>query len=1481
MQCLPRQTLKSYLDGSTSDEQSRTIEDHLSSCSECERTIVELESDPDTFVDLMRGNDAQSDKLHVDEGEPSVVRRAIDTAKSLAFVRPHDAPPTLGFGLQHIGAYQLLRPLGRGGMGTVYLALHKELNKQFAVKVLPSVFGQRPELVGRFLREIRAVGRLSHPSIACATDAGQTHGIHYLVMEYISGLDLSRLARAIGELSIQDACEVARQVAIGLSHAHAAGLVHRDVKPSNLMLDESGRIKILDFGLAHLSLWEESAAELTTVGQLMGTLDYMAPEQAERSGSVDYRADLYSLGATLFRLLCGRAPLAAAPSMSLLEKVRMLADQTAPRLSLLRNDAPEELVKLVGQLLSRQPNDRPASALHVAQAIEPFCSQADLTGLVTRAQSVVGNSSGPSPASEPLMLNVVNAESPATVSPQANARAWFTGRAIRWIAAGLIPLAIAAGILVTLQLQSGQLVIQSDVADVQVRIARDGQIVRELTIDRGAQTTRLRADKYEITIESPSDVISLDTNSFTIKNGQTVVATIKKQAAEPAVGTVSVAVNDDSNPLSYGSETLAGMNPVSKQKRFKGISLNEWLDKLQYETHPKERTDAVTALVNLINKQNTDMIGPVVLNDLRSSRVADPSVLDVLQKAYPKPAYHEMIVREMKERDEEFAASIFNCHVENEYLDSIHESLVAHAIALVTSQSPASEPLVQAAGRYLLIVLGKGIDSSLESKVMAALKSSSSLSQKFWTSKHSIYALERQLSELRSAAAARAFEDLSNPPEISAWATILLARSEIQIPELSKYIDLRLDLLLNDWNRATSMVTVAGLEPFTGSEFEELVPKLPKPVHLLNPSLNGGMGGMTPPPPTNELLELFDLMVNEQLVEKHQFRIKQFVSRLSSKTRAVDLRKFIRDDASLQLSWPELKLNSISSNQFDPQPTDISAYDNAPRIVQLESVILFYAIALVIESPNNKEPPPKNSASRLPEQAPSLFNGKVLDAWIEIYQRDKDMAARGSALKAIATLADKQNATQLIARLLEVARSGSANEWSKAGRIITLTKASPSERRHPISPSASLDEQLWSCLVSLTDEAQFVDLFEEQLASDDLEWNKRWMAVVFELNALPNRMIDWLLNSDNVDRLDREGALLLREVLLQAVFGSEDVAQVYTPGVIAIIRNHPQLGLPQVLNPNALAIDRFRRAAWLPGELVYEAAVAEVAQAALSLFTSTPEELALAACRLSSGPDTPESWRSNIVAGLRHHMKVILKDPSRISKLLPGEFVLSPAERFTLSRMSILPSLNVFSRSLTPSGRPANNPFRQQDRLPERRYVGSEPMAYLALITRMDLASELQNELAGLLQKTEASLFEIRAATNVSSSNGVTDLRASTRPTWPFAPESMSTFPAKIESIKQTAWIESTINDHASSILYACGKLTPENEDVWAQQMSKLDLRLFDQNNDNRLSREEASFVIREAIDVNNDQNFDLAELVTRSKNQRAASLAARSTAPK
>jgi serine/threonine protein kinase len=259
---------------------------------------------------------------------------------------PEAEAPALG----ELGQYRLLAKIGEGGMGAVYKALHTKLEKVVALKVLPAARLQDTAAVQRFEREMKAVGQLEHPNIVRATDAGEIEGTHYLVMELVDGIDLSALIRRVGPacrsrlpsgtssatadnaaqvpsgsrdlqgaMTIADACEMIRQAAVGLQEAHEDGMVHRDIKPSNLMLARSrkGRkpplVKILDLGLALLDDQRGPRRDLTSTGQMMGTLDYMAPEQGGDSHDVGIRADIYALGATLIQVtlwpaaVCGRA----------------------------------------------------------------------------------------------------------------------------------------------------------------------------------------------------------------------------------------------------------------------------------------------------------------------------------------------------------------------------------------------------------------------------------------------------------------------------------------------------------------------------------------------------------------------------------------------------------------------------------------------------------------------------------------------------------------------------------------------------------------------------------------------------------------------------------------------------------------------------------------------------------------------------------------------------------------------------------------------------------------------------------------------------------------------------------------------------------------------------------------------------------------------------------------------------------------------
>ena len=289
-----------------------------------------------------------------------------------------------------LGPYELVRKLGQGGMGAVYEARHSKLGKTFALKVLPGGFASNRAALTRFEREMQAIGKLDHPHIIKATDADEWQGTHYLVMEYVEGTDLSELVKTRGPLSVRDACKAIRQAAMGLQHAHEHDLVHRDIKPSNLFVTKSGQLKLLDLGLARLNDGEHQRG-LTTIGQVLGTPDYMAPEQWDDTHSVDARADLYSLGCTLFFVLTGRAPYADVTKSSLLQLMKAHVDGAIPNLTDIRLDVPPELNAICVRLLAKKAEDRYLNAAEVIAALEPFTRKdANNSALTAKPSFVAG-----------------------------------------------------------------------------------------------------------------------------------------------------------------------------------------------------------------------------------------------------------------------------------------------------------------------------------------------------------------------------------------------------------------------------------------------------------------------------------------------------------------------------------------------------------------------------------------------------------------------------------------------------------------------------------------------------------------------------------------------------------------------------------------------------------------------------------------------------------------------------------------------------------------------------------------------------------------------------------------------------------------------------------------------------------------------------------------------------------------------------------
>ena len=363
--CPSTDQLRDYVLGCLEPVELDHVADHLRACDECLTSIDHLHADSDTFVAALRRPPSGPDL-----GGPAYEKAVADlvNAKSL-LAKP--LPTRLGPG-SLLREYRILEALGEGGMGTVYRAIHLRLEREVALKVVRGNWAGDPQMVARFQREMRAAGLFKHPHLVHATDAGEVDGIHFLVMEYVPGIDLTGLVRREGPLPIADACEIIRQAAVGLQHAHKQGIVHRDIKPSNLRLTPEGEVKILDFGLAlfrkdlitRLSTPAatrpagQARSTLTSVSRVLGTNDYMAPEQWINSHNVDARADVFSLGCTLWFLLVGRAPVSGA-----------LQASTLPRH---RADAPQKLIDILCRMLAPRVADRYPSAQEVCSALEPL-----------------------------------------------------------------------------------------------------------------------------------------------------------------------------------------------------------------------------------------------------------------------------------------------------------------------------------------------------------------------------------------------------------------------------------------------------------------------------------------------------------------------------------------------------------------------------------------------------------------------------------------------------------------------------------------------------------------------------------------------------------------------------------------------------------------------------------------------------------------------------------------------------------------------------------------------------------------------------------------------------------------------------------------------------------------------------------------------------------------------------------------------------
>jgi len=278
-----------------------------------------------------------------------------------------------------LGSYILLEPLGEGGTGRIYRAEHAKLRTPAALKILRRSQAKNPVAVARFLREIRALASVKHPHVVHAIDADYAAGRVYCVMEYVPGTDLGHVVRQQGVLPWDVAARYAYQLALALQYVSGVGLIHRDVKPNNIQVTPDGRtVKLLDLGLARFERWElnEENAGMTRAGTVIGTPNYISPEQIRDSRSADIRSDLYGLGCTLYFMLTGRAPFESADAVTALQK--QLTEEAVP-VEAIRSDIPAPLAAIVRTLMRKRPRDRHQHPAETVEALWPLITPAGET----------------------------------------------------------------------------------------------------------------------------------------------------------------------------------------------------------------------------------------------------------------------------------------------------------------------------------------------------------------------------------------------------------------------------------------------------------------------------------------------------------------------------------------------------------------------------------------------------------------------------------------------------------------------------------------------------------------------------------------------------------------------------------------------------------------------------------------------------------------------------------------------------------------------------------------------------------------------------------------------------------------------------------------------------------------------------------------------------------------------------------------------
>ncbi|OYP34903.1 serine/threonine protein kinase [Rhodopirellula sp. MGV] len=596
--CLDPDRLRRVMIGNASKEEFDSAILHLDDCQQCRDALEDLGLDNFELGSVslcnnsLSNNSQAADSVASAEAELESLRN--ETACQVALgriARQHQGRMTSQPPIENLGTYRLLELVGSGGMGAVFKAEHQRLRRQCAIKLLPPDRVAQQDWLDRFNREMTAVASLEHPGIVRATDAGHDSGWHYLVMEYLDGLDVGQVATRMGQLSVADACEIVRQAAIAISHIHDCGLVHRDIKPSNLMLTRDGCVKVLDLGLV-LDGDDPLVSDerLTTVGHVMGTMPYMAPEQLTDSRDVNPRSDLYSLGATLFRLIAGRPPHRSGKGLA--AQVLEITNQDAPALDTVREDVDRDVVKLVAEILSRDPKNRPADAAQIAERLRAPSQGHQLRRLIREA-------SRKDDAGERQHSGLIPSLSLAKRGDEPPRRHW-------WIGAAMAGFLLVAGFVLKIQTDRGMLVLHSDLDGLTVEIKQGETVVDTLKIESGDNKVSLHKGSYRLEVEGGGKAVKLSDDVVTIGRNTVQNVAIESDgllddnqvAVDLSPNTPAVTEEITSSAMGsdgdfgsgygsaydsggYGSSSLGGGRAAPAEALVDGKTLGQWVAKIR------------------------------------------------------------------------------------------------------------------------------------------------------------------------------------------------------------------------------------------------------------------------------------------------------------------------------------------------------------------------------------------------------------------------------------------------------------------------------------------------------------------------------------------------------------------------------------------------------------------------------------------------------------------------------------------------------------------------------------------------------------------------------------------------------------------------------------------------------------------------------------------------------------------------------------